>query len=317
MFCEKLVFHLFTLTLHVPLPFKKEPTPKILSDHQILQAFHNVYNDVILTLEGVTVVSLRWALLDDQEEVIVVFVTDWNGARRIEARLTATFAGKRVYVVRERLVNLVDENYVEPLVVRARASGAGMTSGVLLKDNEQIYMLQCAHDYMAKGFIAEAVNEVELKASRCEEEKKQQYLSRKLELTSVVTPEGNVKTYSDPERIPFMSIGKVAEISTKELDSALIKIRVPLQEEFNRYILNPPNTLRPKNIKLVPLSGIFNNNSRRIVDYGDSSSPVFDCAGVFHGHISSMFETADIGFMIIWTDVKEWLGGLGYNLTLA
>jgi hypothetical protein len=129
----------------------------MLPDHHILDALCNVYNDMITNIKRMAVVALSWALIrGKEEEILVILVTDWDGAQPFESRLATgpMIIERHVLVVRERLVNAVaEETYVEPVVVSARAGRNRMTASLLLQDGVNTSMLQCAYGYTAKGRV--------------------------------------------------------------------------------------------------------------------------------------------------------------------
>jgi hypothetical protein len=84
-----------------------------------------------------------------------VYLTDWDNAPAMERMLKGTkWLGIPVSVIREQVVYLLSgEEFVESVLVGARAGGGGMTAGFLPRDkkDDSVYMLQCRHRYLSVG----------------------------------------------------------------------------------------------------------------------------------------------------------------------
>jgi hypothetical protein len=233
----------------------------MLSDTHLLQSFCLNYANILSTLSGITLVWLTGLHKDDlaEAEIIVVYVTDWPNAPQVEKTLHGGhWSGKEVYVVRERVVELVNgEEFLEPALVGGRAGGGGMTSELLLKDNigGETWMLQCRHGYGAidedcfypsPSGIKAAVDQVDdtLKANlqnHCILTERLQLLREAEDLFEKL--DGTAR-FRNTGMIPYLSIGRVKHLSSPHLDAALIKLHLSQRPGVARQPGETPQKLR-------------------------------------------------------------------------
>jgi quinol monooxygenase YgiN len=145
-------------------------------DPQYVAQFEKAYESELRALRGITL--LRLARFTEKV-VLYVIVSDWENAAKLEEKLQEQFAaafdggcivrgggffeGHQVSVVRDVYQKLIrGEEYLDQLLVGSRAGGRGMTAGLILKDDETVYMLQCAHGYTNIGKLSLLINR-----SRC------------------------------------------------------------------------------------------------------------------------------------------------------
>jgi hypothetical protein len=68
---------------------------------------------------------------------------------------------------------------------------------------------------------------------------------------------------------------------------------------------------------IIPLRGARNFNGDTIVEGGDSSSPVVDKDGVMHGMVSAKHLQAEVGYMVLTSQIMKAAEEMGYKLELA
>jgi hypothetical protein len=259
---------------------KAVPTSETIGDTQLLRSFYVKYQDRFLTLRGITLVRLTSLRQEDTEtDILAVYLTDWDNAPAMERILNGTkWLGIPVYVIREQVIYLLSgEEFVEPVLVGARAGGGGMTAGVLLRDQQDdaVYMLQCRHGYQSVGElyphhmfrpelipvgqqcfypppsgIKAAVDQIEDSiVAHSHNEDQVTQLNERLCLLKraeqVYQKSDGVAQYRNSQQLPFLSIGSVQHRSSPELDAAIIKLHLSKKNVIARYLLNPANTLKP------------------------------------------------------------------------
>jgi hypothetical protein len=119
-----------------------------------IDSFIDHYEPFLSTLLGLTYISMQ--KLESGVFIMIVFVTDWKNAGAFEAQLKADFEAAfppvrimekgcgfwmsmPVAVIRTEQVLLVrGEEYLEHVLVGSRIGAGGMTSGLLLEDQNKV-----------------------------------------------------------------------------------------------------------------------------------------------------------------------------------
>jgi hypothetical protein len=157
--------------LHEPqdytdLTLRKFHTAEPFRDEGYMESFKNEYREQLNRLRGLTLLSL--AKQKCGTIVLMIVVSDWENVSHLEERLQTEFGvtfhgcsapkgagfwgGRAVSIIRDQYVPLIEgEEYLDQLLVGSRAGAGGMTAGVILKGENSLFMLQCAHAYNTPG----------------------------------------------------------------------------------------------------------------------------------------------------------------------
>jgi len=126
-----------------------------------MESFIHAHKNLFEQTKGRVEVFLHEVFSDMKNDVaIVIVMTSWSCAAKLEKLNITRWAGLEVLIIRDKLKELQGKNtepvFSQHLMVGSRGGGSGMTIGAIvhdLREPDNYYMLQCAHGYNKPGMV--------------------------------------------------------------------------------------------------------------------------------------------------------------------